>query len=356
MNTQWVQTLKAEGLCESASGRAVTEAVALHCDDQVQLVDLSSVSIIDITGDDATVFLQGQFCNDLTKVSQTRAQITGYCTPKGRLLALPAIVGIAGGYRLLVPATIKDGFLKRLSMFIMRSRVVVTQRADWICTGLMSDASGQTGVAGEHLGALPHAAMDAATSETQQLICWPSGGAKAGAVRYLVLASVADQIALWKACESMVKVDDAVWRLEDIAAGIPSVTLQTQEAFVPQMLNLQLINGLSFTKGCYPGQEIVARMQYLGKLKRHMRRFRVSPDASGKVSVPQAGESLQAGEDADAGVVVDAVLGADGTAELLAVVKVSAAEATLTVNGHPLLALQMPYELPSLQATQVGAG
>ena len=347
MNTQWVETLKAEGLFQNVSG----QAVAVYSEDQVQLVDLSSLSIIDITGDDAATFLQGQFCNDLIKVSLTRAQITGYCTPKGRLLALPAIVGIVGGFRLLVPASIKDGFLKRLSMFIMRSSVVVTERPDWICTGLMSDANGETGEAGKHLGALPHAAMDAATSEIQQLICWPSGNGSASAVRYLVMASVDDQVALWNACEPMAKVDDAVWRLADIAAGIPSIRPRTQEAFVPQMMNLQLIDALSFTKGCYPGQEIVARMQYLGKLKRHMRRFRLSPDATGKVSVPQAGDSLQAGEDADAGVVVDAVLGADGRAELLAEVKVAAAEAILTVSGQLLLALDLPYDIPSIQVS-----
>ena len=346
MNTQWVETLKAEGLFQNVSG----QAAAGHSEDQVQLVDLSALSIIDITGTDATAFLQGQFCNDLNKVSATRAQITGYCTPKGRLLALPAVVGIADGFRLLLPASIKDGFLKRLSMFIMRSSVVVTERLDWVCTGLMSDTNGHTGVAGKHLGALPHAAMDAATSDTQQLICWPSGRDTASAVRYLVLASVDDQVALWNACKPMAKADDAIWRLADIAAGIPSIGPQTQETFVPQMMNLQLIDALSFTKGCYPGQEIVARMQYLGKLKRHMRRFRLSPDATGEVSVPQAGDSLQAGEDADAGVVVDAVLGADGRAELLAVVKVSAAEATLSVSGQPLLAQDLPYDLPSLQA------
>lgn len=356
MNTQWVETLKAEGLIGGVPAQAGTGAVAGHCADQVQLVDLSFLSIVDVTGVDAAAFLQGQLCNDLTKVSTTRAQITGYCTPKGRLLALPTIVGIADGFRLVLPANIKESFVKRLSMFIMRASVVITERSDWICTGVMSDSSGLTGDVGAHLGALPHASMDAATSDTQQLICWPSGSETPSAVRYMVLAGVNDQIALWNTCKSVPKAGDAVWRLADIAAGIPSVTSQTQEAFVPQMVNLQLIDALSFTKGCYPGQEIVARMQYLGKLKRHMRRFRLSPDATGKVSVPQAGDSLQAGEDAEAGIVVDAVLGADGRAMLLAVVKVSAAEATWSAQGQPLLAMDLPYDIPSLQAEQVDAG
>ncbi len=154
MNTQWVENLKAAGLIKNVSEPAVAGVVASHSADQKQLVDLSSYSIVDITGNDAAVFLQGQFCNDLTKVSATRAQITGYCTPKGRLLALPVIVGIADGFRLLLPTSIKDGFVKRLSMFVMRSSVVIEERTDWVCTGVLSDSSGHTGEAGAHLGAL----------------------------------------------------------------------------------------------------------------------------------------------------------------------------------------------------------
>ncbi|ASJ72380.1 YgfZ/GcvT domain-containing protein [Granulosicoccus antarcticus] len=357
MSNQWAEALQANGLSDKVCDQAVTPVVANDLADKSQLVDLTSLSIIDFTGTDAAAFLQGQFCNDLTKVSVTRAQITGYCTPKGRLLALPVIVGIADGYRLLVPASIKDGFLKRLTMFIMRSKVVVTERTDWACLGLISDAAGHTGEAGQQLGALPPSAMDVATSEAQQLICWPSGSDSPSAVRYLVMASINDQIALCKNSGIALQASNAVWRLADIGAGMPSVTTATQESFVPQMMNLQLIDGLSFTKGCYPGQEIVARMQYLGKLKRHMRRFSVSPDASGKVAVPLAGASLQAGEDVDAGVVIDAVLAADGRAQLLAVIKVSAAATAFSIDGQPLQPLELPYELPSQQAeAATGAG
>ena len=125
---------------------------------------------------------------------------------------------------------------------------------------------------------------------------------------------------------------------------------------MPQMLNLQLIDALSFTKGCYPGQEIVARMQYLGKLKRHMRLFKMPLNKATSVSELVAGSKLQAGEDAEAGVVVD--VAAAGTAEaggwimLLAVVKVSAAQEAFRFDDHSLQVLPLPYALPSLEAAE----
>ena len=114
------------------------------------------------------------------------------------------------------------------------------------------------------------------------------------------------------------------------------------------MVNLQLIDALSFTKGCYPGQEIVARMQYLGKIKRHMQRFVMPlPDAADASLAPKQGDALVNGDDINAGIVVDAVT-MDGQLELLAVVKVSAATDTFTFQGGSLSTVALPYELPSL--------
>jgi folate-binding protein YgfZ len=353
MNEQWAETLEADGVQPAAAGPDSSTDVVAETSDEAQLVDLSSLSILEITGADAATFLQGQFCNDLGQVSVTRAQITGYCTPKGRLLALPTIVGFDQGFRLLVPIDVREAFVKRLSMFVMRSKVVIAERADWVCTGVLASTDGALGQAASRLGALPRSALDVATSETRQIIHWHDARWGAERARYVVLASIEDQSALWKACDQMAKTGRAVWRLGDISAGVPSVTTGVVDAFVPQMLNLQLTGGLSFTKGCYPGQEIVARMQYLGKLKRHMRRFRLPPDAKGQVAVPAAGDTLTTDEDADAGIVVDAILGADGQAELLAVVKVSANDVTLFSNDHPLVPLDLPYELPSLVQADV---
>ena len=365
MTNEWVETLRGSAITDNKSGPEYADSVDDLATDSVQLVDLSALKIVEISGDEAAKFLQGQFCNDLSKVSSTHAQMTGYCTPKGRLLALPTIVGYENGFRLMIPTDVADNFLKRLRMFIMRSDVTVKELDDWVCVGLIANEGGQLGAAADkQLGALPLSPMDATTSETRQVVRWhddlsastSTDASHPGYHRYLSLASVDDQVTLWKNSADAVKRSCAAWRLADISAGVPSVTKGVSETFVPQMLNLQLIDALSFTKGCYPGQEIVARMQYLGKLKRHMRLFKLSLADKNQVSPPLAGDSLATESDTDAGVVVDAVR--NGTKEILilAVAKVSANTSTFFMAGEQLHALNLPYSLPSLDDSHADAG
>lgn len=362
MSNQWAEALILAGMDEVATLDEQGACVSNDAESQPQLVDLSSLCVVDLTGEDATSFLQGQFSNDLKKISPMRAQVTGYCTPKGRLLALPIIVGLEDGYRLLVPDDIREGFLKRLSMFIMRAKVTVTERKDWACTGVQVASDGNLGPLADIIGALPGGVMDAASSVEGQLIRWhdfagiesvTTSGSTSRA-RYLYIADIPRQIELWRAGAQLPQSGPALWRLGDIRAGMPTITAGVLEAFVPQMLNLQLVDGLSFTKGCYPGQEIVARMQYLGKLKRHMRRFSLPYEAG--QAIPAPGAALVAGTDEDAGRVVDAVAGPDGKIELLAVVKVSTTDSILTFQEQALSALDLPYELPSLSEDRQDAG
>ncbi|MFK7852741.1 MAG: folate-binding protein YgfZ [Granulosicoccus sp.] len=361
MVKEWVETLRDSGINDDIGAVDLINQVDAVPTAGVQMVDLSKFRIVEITGNDASNFLQGQFCNDLSQVSSTRAQLTGYCTPKGRLLALPIIVGFEGGFRLLVSNDVADGFIKRLSMFVMRSDVTISERDDWICTGIIADESDSLGAAAQHLGARPLSPLDAASNESQQLIRWHddfSGGASSqdsqpGRARFLFLASIDDQTSIWASSPDLDKRSQATWRLGDITAGVPTMGEGTIEAFVPQMLNLQHIDALSFTKGCYPGQEIVARMQYLGKLKRHMRLFRglLAKDTN----VPVAGDSLSAGEDADAGTVVDAIAYDQKDLFILAVTKVSANSAVFAWSDTQLQAIDLPYGLPSLDEAKADA-
>jgi len=364
MSIEWVETLRASGISDDKSSLELVSNAEVIPANTPQLVDMSVLRIVEVGGGDATDFLQGQFCNDLKQVSSTHAQITGYCTPKGRLLALPTIVGYEKGFRLLVHSDIVDTFLKRLRMFVMRSDVTLTEVTDWVCVGLIADEHGQLGEAGVQVGALPVGPLDAATSENRQILRWHDDFSAdssmdvphAGRHRYISLASVADQSILWKASASALKRPYQSWRLADVSAGVPSVTTGVLEAFVPQMLNLQLINALSFTKGCYPGQEIVARMQYLGKLKRHMRLFTLSPADENPVPVPLAGDGLSTEDDDAAGVVLDAVRNSDSRVWILAVVKVSANASTFFLAEAALSSVNLPYPLPSLDESQADAG
>lgn len=351
MSKEWLDMLLAEGIDNKSVESSWLDHDAYATASVAQLSDLSSHSIYEITGADATAFLQGQFCNDLAQVSPTQAQITGYCTPKGRLLALPTILGFDNGYRMIVPADVAPAFIKRLSMFVMRSDVVIKELENWIAIGITAPSSGELGQISADLGALPAGTLSVASGENMQVICWHDdySGVQARA-RYLRLAPVSEQLKLWQASADADKHSSSTWRLADISAGIPSITQGVVESFVPQMVNLQLINGLSFTKGCYPGQEIVARMQYLGKLKRHMRVFKFAiADLDGDFAeLASPGKPLGSGADQNAGIVVDVMPVSSTDALVLAVTKVTAGEEGFSIAGASLASLEMPYELPSL--------
>ena len=144
--------------------------------------------------------------------------------------------------------------------------------------------------------------------------------------------------------ESCQLTDETVWRLQNIDAGVPSVTSATSEAFVLQMLNLHHINGVSFKKGCFPGQEVVARMQYLGKLKRQMYRL----GYNGELAPSAGAEIYKEGGNSAVGKVVDAQLVADGHYRMLAVIAIDATEATLSLDQnlqHKVDLLELPYSL-----------
>lgn len=309
---------------------------------------LPSLAVVDARGTEAATFLQGQLSNDLAGTGASRACLAGYCNPKGRLLALPLVLSLSeGGLRLILPEALVAGFLQRLRMFVLRADVTFEHREDLAVAGLTRCMEPGATTLPLDLAGLFDGLPDEAPTEVldvlgsddgcdaAQIVRWHDSASPRAAQRYLVVAGreLLDE-------RTQGSSGDEAWRLGDISAGIPRIVEATREAFVPQMVNLQRVGGLSFRKGCYPGQEIVARMQYLGKLKRHMRRFRV---ATG--NIVSAGDALVAEGDADAGRVVDAVAVGDAV-ELLAVVKTVAPIATLRLHDAALEPLELPYELP----------
>ena len=309
---------------------------------------LPHLAVVDARGADTVTFLQGQLSNDLAGAGASRACLAGYCNPKGRLLALPLVLTLAdGGLRLIVERGLVEGLLQRLRMFVMRADVTFSPRDDLVCLGLTGAADG--GEAPAHgvaalSGPMPGDVLEvvggADGSDGAQLCRWhdvpADGPGEASARRRYLIVVAGDAVPADAGADG-----ERAWRLGDIAAGLPRIVAATREAFVPQMVNLQLVDGLSFRKGCYPGQEIVARMQYLGKLKRHMRRFHV---AGGDAPPVEPGTTLAAGDDADGGTVVDAVRTSAGT-ELLAVVRIATDPASLRVGEAALEPRPLPYAL-----------
>ena len=309
------------------------------------LCDLSHYGLIQATGPETEAFLQNQFCNDVHKVSALQSQLNAYCTPKGRVLAFFRLFQRNDDYYLRLPREILEPTLKRLRMYIMMTQTELTDSSDTLARfGFAGpDAGNQLGAL---LDTLPSAVNETTQTDDLSIICVQPDH------RFEIYGETTAADKLWQQLSNNASpVGADAWELLDIHAAQPEVYTQTQEAFVPQMLNLQAIEALSFKKGCYPGQEIVARMHYLGKLKRRM--FLAHTDENVPV---QPGDALYAkGSESAQGVgkVVRAQTSPTGGTDLLAVIEISSAEErTLSLhdtNGPLLKLLALPYEIELAQ-------
>ena len=219
-----------------------------------------------VSGADAPQFLQGQLTNDVIALTTTRSQRSGYCTPKGRLMATFLQWRIAEDtIGQILPSALLERTTKRLKMFVLRSKATFSGPESTLAvSGLWFDSPAPSG-----LGATSgDVTLVTGLDEGQAWLIREPDDAL-GARAWLI----ADRVAMGKiesrlqACADR-RVSQEAWLLAEIQSGKPWVWSQTVEAFVPQMINFELVDGVSFKKGCYPGQEVVARSQYLGKLKR----------------------------------------------------------------------------------------
>ncbi|WP_172597682.1 YgfZ/GcvT domain-containing protein [Sulfuriflexus mobilis] len=307
------------------------------------MADMSPIGVIRISGEEATDFLQGQFSNDIKQIDEQSAQLNSYCSPKGRILASFWLYRQDNAYYMLLPVDNLPAILKRLKMYVLMAKVTLEDVSEEnACLGLAGPEADS--LVQQHLCATAIEASGTCRHGALTLIRLPGK-----AVRYLLSGPVAEMRSVWqKLSATCTPVGYRAWQLLDIEAGLPSVYLKNVEAFVPQMINLHAINGISFKKGCYPGQEIVARMHYLGKLKRRMYRARVDCD-----NPPQAGDALFA-PDGDSGQgtgrVVMASPAVEGGYELLAVVQINSVDngdVHLHSAGGPLLNfIPLDYPVP----------
>lgn len=298
---------------------------------------LSHMGIIRAHGDDAEAFLQGQLCNDIT-ASRDTSQLSGYCTAQGRLVALFRIVRYGDDLLLLLPQSLLPAAIKRLRMFVLRAKVELAAAGDLRIIGV-SGADLAPALAAHDLPA-PAVPM-IGTHGDVTVIALPAASGQ----RYLLLGPSAAIDRLWtRLIPPFTPVGSRAWAWTDIVAGLPTITTPTAENFIPQMVNLDLLQGISFHKGCYPGQEIVARTHYLGRLKQRM--YRASLPAAS--DVPAAGATLHAPNmpGQPAGTIIDAQRGPDGRIDLLAVVQISSHDdGPVFWRDTPLSFGDLPYPL-----------
>src|SRR6266581_3132257 len=280
MTTEWNDFLARQGYRGDGAGFGDPAGELAAARDATVLMPLTDVGLIRASGEDAAGFLHNLLTNDVKGITADGARLAGLCNAKGRLMATLLIWRSGDDYLLLLSADLLATVLKKLSMYILRSKVK------------LADAS------------------------AERLLFGIAGPDAAAAI--------------------------AAWHWLDIRAGLPRVVAATTEAFIPQMLNFEAVGGVSFTKGCYPGQEVVARTQYLGKIKRRMYRGRLAAPAAAATPVyaPETG-------DQSCGALVEVAPSPDGGYECLAVVQSTCAEAgeirVGNLAGERLGLLPLPY-------------
>jgi tRNA-modifying protein YgfZ len=293
------------------------------------LVSLSSLGVLRVQGADALSFLQGQLSNDVTLLQQPRAVLAGYHNPQGRVVALLRLAALDDGDVVAaLPRELVPQVAQRLSRFVLRAKVkLADDSAHWQVHGLI-------GAPRPCALALPDAVNGTALISGTLVI-----RIAAEPARWLLLARSGAASLLGE----LPSVAPVIWQRLAIAAGEAQVYGATSEEFVAQMLNLDALGGIAFDKGCYIGQEVIARAHYRGRVKRRLQRF--VTHAPGLLKPADAGVL----EDGRSFKVVDAVLLDDGRCEFLAVAPLSAASEGSESAAHAPLAAQtlsLPYPLP----------
>lgn len=275
---------------------------------------LAHLGSIVVSGADARSYLQGQLSFDLDGLTPQRVELASCNSSQGRVQAVLWMVERSDALVLILPASMLDSTLARLRKYVLRSKVKLESGSERFA---VYDATGAS---------MPEAAAAHVQQDSISLIRWP------GADRVLMLAPAA---------AATHSGDEQTWRLADIRAGLPQVYPESHELFVAQMLNIDLLGGIGFEKGCYTGQEIIARTHFRGTVKRRMFRFRANCPAPAPATRVVAG-------DTHAGDVVDAVATPEGC-ELLAVISLAQADAELAlanIASSKLQRLDLPYEVP----------
>jgi len=308
------------------------------------VADLPDLAVLRVGGKDAVDFLGGQLTSDVRALLPGESQLAAWCTPKGRVIVVCRVLCLVDQHLLVLPDDLAQDTLTRLKRYVLRSRVELSEeRARWIIIGCAGPGVGA--VLRERLGALPERAGGLIEVAGVVVVALAGYGP-----RYLVLGGAEPIRALREAAAPALGSAPA-WRALEILSGVPVIHRVTSETYLPQMLNLEALGGLSFQKGCYPGQEVIARLKYRGEIKRRMFLAGAQLDDTKSNGVPTAGQPVfQRLRDGPhkAGEVLAAEHHRDGVA-LLVVIDIAASESSLYLgdpSGPVLSLMPLPYAVP----------
>jgi folate-binding protein YgfZ len=245
MNSHWKNFL----LAENATLSTDTHITFPVGDSDKRIYPIAQLAVLTVSGQEAGKFLQGQITCNVNDISATQSSLGAICNPKGRAITTFLLVKSGDDFLLILPKELLHIVKDRLQKYVLRSKVTLIDSADRLCLLGLTDTDEQTFLA---------------TSQQDSVlrVHFPK--------RSLLIADVNQAIAVWtdSRAQGFQASDSTHWQTLDILSGIPWLTVASSEEFIPQMLNLDKLGGISLTKGCYTGQEIVARTHYLGKAKR----------------------------------------------------------------------------------------
>lgn len=291
MNTQWKDFLQSEG-AEFASQHHITTfghpEIEQHLMKDGPIVSpFVHQSIILVQGEDATSFLQGQLTNDIQLVNGQQGQIAAWCDPKGQVVALFRIFAWDDGYLLLCHASLAEVLVKRLKMFVMRSKVQVTLSEDLVAFGyggFFAEQAVQRYLDLSEFNGI-YSVQSATTPDYQGVKVMEIPGPYK---TYILVGEVAPMQEAWQALRhDSEAVGTANWQLLDIVMGIPQITAATSGQFLAQFLNLDRLDAINFKKGCYTGQEMIAKTHYRGEAQKRLYRMHLRSE-----TLPSPGEEI----------------------------------------------------------------
>ena len=285
---------------------------------------LPHLGCIEVRGPAAAAFLHAQLSRALDPPEPGKAPLAAWHDARGRVRALFRVVRLAERWLLFTERDVLESTLARLRMFVLRAAVTLNATDDWRLAAVVG--ADDTWLAAQGVPA---------PSGTETLVT-------VGALHWIhsgegLWHAIGAAQALDACTRSLERVQPELAALAEIRLGIPTISPPLVEKFVPQMLNLDLLGAVAFDKGCYPGQEVIARVRNLGSVKRRMRRY-----AAASSAVPASGREVVNAE----GIAVGEVVRAAPGVELLAVVDHAAADGAFFCAGAPLRELPLPYAIP----------
>jgi folate-binding protein YgfZ len=333
----WIRHLETQGLVRAAEnewhfGEVLSQArVPLS---STAIAPLPQYSIMEIAGLDAERFLQGQTSAQVTLANGEFAPLTAFCSPKGRVLANGQLMRVdETRYWLLLDIGVADPLHAHLAKYAPFYKVEITRPETRIF-----------GIVGEDAAAQVEAQLDVTAP-----VAWAMAQSDAAVIlhhpgptpRFMVVAPEDAALPAWKAFEGIATpVGNAVWRLQDIQAGLAWLGDSQRDSYLPQMINWEALGGISFRKGCYTGQEVVARAHFRGQVKKRLLRAQLEND-----TLPAPGTPVHDADGKFQGDIVCAALNADGKAEVLAIITQRDEPRELNVDGVPLKRLALPYAI-----------